>query len=51
MDFKDLQTIHKILSKEKQYNCSIRINDLEEITFSKKEEEPKEEKTIGFKTT
>ena len=26
-------------------------NDLEEITFSKKEEDPKEERTIGFKTT
>lgn len=51
MEFKDLQTIHKILSKEKQYNCSIRINDSEEITFSKRAEDPKEERTIGFKAT
>lgn len=51
MDFKDLQIIHKILSKEKQYSCSIRINDVEEITLSKRAEEPKEEKTIGFKAT
>ena len=49
MDFKDLQIIHRILSKEKQYTCSIRINDLEEITFSKRAEDPKEEKFIGFK--
>lgn len=49
MNFKDLQTIHKILDKEEQYICSIKLNETEEITLSKKPKEEKEEKVIGFK--